>query len=198
MKGFWITSQYDFPLVVIPAVLIGDSLLLQPLNYRIYIALKQVLKFLEPRKIAAVIVGCLLFSIMLNSYTHYLSSHTSSTGFMDPQFGQMSLAGWWYYCFSILQMALIFAFAVFWILTVKFQDPSMFKAFENALYIFIVFILVNISGTFVNKNLFLRRQFNPDLSLPSLVNALTPLIISIVLLFFMRKSHKSVEKTELP
>jgi hypothetical protein len=112
---------------------------------------------------------------------------------MNPQFGQLSFAGWWHYVFSIWQMALIFAFAVFWIMTVKYQDRNTFKAFEKAIYVFIVFILVNISGTFVNKDLLLLKQFTPDLSLPSLINAMTPLIISIFLILIMRKMHQSAK-----
>lgn len=194
MDGFWITSPYDAPLILIPAVFIGDLIFLPQLNYRIYMALKQVISFLKPGVILLTLICCLLLSLALNSYTHYLWSHGTSTGFMEPQYGQLSLAGWWHYGFSVLQMALIFVFAVFWVMTVKHQDRDMFTAFEKALYVFILFILVNISGVFVNKDWVVHGQFTPNLSFSSLFNAFSPLILSILLLAITRKMHRSVNR----
>jgi hypothetical protein len=191
MKGFWINSQYDFPFVLIPAVLIGDSLFLPVLNYWIYVALKQTKPLLKPKTIFVTTFSCLLFSIVMNSYTHYLWSHDKHTGFMDPMYGTQSMAGWWHYGFSILQMTIVFIYVVVWILTVKQQDKKTFLAFEKAIYIFMIFTLVNISGTCVNKDLFVYKHFDPDFSPTSITNAFMPLIIAILLLVGMKNIHKS-------
>ena len=191
MNGFWINSQYDFPFVLIPAVFIGDALLLPILNYQIYIALKQVITLLKPKVILITTFFCLLLSIIMNSYTHYLWSHDNYTGFMDPVYGMHSVAGWWHYGFSILQMSIIFIYAVIWVLTVKQQDEKAFHAFEKAIYVFMIFTLVNITGICINKDLFVYRQFNPDFSFTSIANASMPLIIATFLLICMRNIHKS-------
>lgn len=184
MDAFWIDSQYDFPFVLIPAVLIGDPLVLPPLNYHIYLALKPVLPFLKRRTIFLAVASCFLLSILLNSYSHYLWSHDAFTGFMDPQYGMMSLAGWWHYGISILQIAIIFTFGAFWILTVKQQTPAIFKAFEKATYLLILFNIVNLSGAFVSKELLL------DVLLTNLITASIPLALSLFLLFRMRKTFQ--------
>ncbi len=194
MKAFWIDSQYDFPFVLIPAVFIGDFLFLPVLNYQIYVALKQTVVFLKPGRIFIAAFFCLFFSIALNSYTHYLWSHDSYTGFMDPVYGTHSAAGWWHYGFSILEMAIIFFYTVVWVLTVKQQDDKIFRAFEKALYIFMAFTLVNITGICVNKDLFLYHRLRPDFALTSIINAFNPLIISVLLLIWMRNIHKSSQQ----
>jgi uncharacterized membrane protein len=193
MKGFWINSQYNFPLVLIPAVLIGDSLFLPILNYRIYIALKQIAALLKPRMTFVIVLFCLLLSTAINSYTHYLWSHDNFTGFMDPTYGTHSAAGWWHYGFSILQMAIIFVYATLWVLTVKQQDEQMFQAFEKAIYIFMAFTLINMSGTFINKDLVFSKRLTPDFAITSVINASMPLIIAILLLSRMKKIHKSTQ-----
>jgi hypothetical protein len=190
MNAFWINSKYDFPFVTIPAVLIGDPLLLPPLNYCIYLALKQVVSFLRPYTVFLTVFYCFLISTVMNIYTHYLWSHDAFTSFMDPQYGVLSMAGWWHIGISIVQIAIIFIFAVIWILTVKRQNRDIFKAFERATYILIAFNIVNMSGILVDKDLYLLRRFTPDLALTNLINASVPLIVAVLLLFSMRKLHR--------
>jgi hypothetical protein len=193
MKAFWIDSQYDFPFVTIPAVLIGDPLVLPPLNYHIYLALRRVLPFLKRKTIFLTVGGSFFVSLLMNSYTHYLWSHDAFTGFMDPQYGVLSTAGWWHFVISVTQIAIIFIFAVFWILTVRQQDQETFKAFEKAVYILMIFNLVNFSGGFVDKDLFLTGRVTPDLAVTSIINASLPVVTSIVLLWQMRKIHQATQ-----
>jgi hypothetical protein len=184
MKAFWIDSQYDFPFVLIPAVLIGDPLLLPPLNYYIFIALTQTIPLLKKRTIRLTISSCFLLSVILNSYTHYLWSHDAFTGFMDPTYGMLSTAGWWHYVISILQIVLILIFMAFWVLTVKKQTPEIFKAFEKAAYSLIFFNIVNLSGAFVSRELLL------DVVLTNFITGSLPLALSLFLLFRMRKKFQ--------
>lgn len=109
---------------------------------------------------------------------------------MDPVYGTHSVAGWWHYGFSVLQMSIIFIYAVVWVLTVKQQDEKIFQAFEKATYIFMIFTLVNISGIAVNKDLFVYKHFTPDLTPASIINASNPLIIAMLLLIWMKNMHK--------
>jgi hypothetical protein len=184
MKAFWIDSPYDYPFVLIPAVFIGDPLLLPPLNYLIYLALKQVIPLLQELTTRLIISSCLLLSIIFNAYTHYLWSHDEFTGFMDPTYGTLSVAGWWHYVISVLQIAYIFIFMMFWVLTVKKQTPEVFKAFEQATYVLIAFNIVNLSGTFVG------RELLPDVVLTNFVAGSTPLALSLFLFFRMRRTFQ--------
>lgn len=190
MEAFWIDSRYDFPFITIPAVALGDPLLLPPLNYFIYLAVKRVMPLLKRRTIVWTVALCSFFSVLLNCYTHYLWSHDAFTGFMDPQYGMLSVAGWWHVVISVLQIAIIWIYMTFWVVTVKQQDRDTFKVFEKALYFFMAFSVVNMSGTFVDKELFLSKRFTPDLAFANLLNAAMPVILAIVLLFFMRKTHQ--------
>jgi len=191
MKGFWVNSQYDFPLVLIPAVFIGDSLFLPVLNYRIYIALKRVIALLKPRTVFTTVLFCLLISIAINSYTHFLWFHDDFTGFMDPQIGKISMAGWWHFGFSIFQMSIILIFSAFWVLTIKQQDEKTFHAFEKAIYIFMAFTIVNGSGVFINRNLIFLRSLTSDIAITNLTTAFMPLITALLLLSGLRRIRKS-------
>jgi hypothetical protein len=191
MKGFWINSQYDFPLVLIPAVFIGDSLILPVLNYRIYFALKHVMVFLKPRTVYTAVLFCLLISIAINSYTHYLWFHDDFTGFMDPQIGKISMAGWWHFMFSIFQMSIILLFSAFWLLTIKQQDEKTFQAFEKAIYVFMVFTIINSSGLFINRDIIFSRSLVSDIALTNLITTFMPLITVFLFLSGLRRIHKS-------
>lgn len=193
MNAFWIDSQYEAPFVLIPAFLIGDSLLLPPLNYFIYVALMQVIHMLKKRTVFMSIFYCLLLSILLNSYTHYLWSHDAYPGIVDPQYGVLSTAGWWHYVMSIVEFTIVFTFVVIWVMTVRQQSREVFQAFERAIYILMVFNVVNMSGIFVNKDLFLLKHLTPDLTPTSLLNSFSPLIMAILLLFSMRKMHRTAQ-----
>ncbi len=192
-KTFWINSQYNEPFVLIPALLIGDSLLLPPLNYHIYLALKKVIIFLEKATIFKTVFYSFLFSILLNSYTHYLWIHDNLRGVLDPEYGVMSFAGWWHYGFSVMQFTIIFTFAVMWVLTVKQQTHKMFKAFEKSTYILLVFNIVNMSGQFINKDII--NGVAPTPTFTSIMVALAPIIVALTILFSMRKIHRSKTPT---
>ena len=190
MKGFWINSQYDFPFVLIPAFLLGDPLLLPPLNYHIYLALKQTMPLIDRRRIFWTVCFSFLISTIFNSYTHYMWSHDAFTSFIDPHYGMTSMAGWWHYGVSILQITLAFTFGAVWLLTVKQQNHMIFKAFERAAYILITFSFVNMSGAFITKDLIFSRQLTPGFFLPNLIGASIPLFMEILFLIRMRNIYQ--------
>lgn len=192
-KTFWINSQYNEPFVVIPAFLIGDSLLLPPLNYLIYLAHKQVIHLLEKKTTFLIFFYSFLLSIILNSYTHYLWTHDIFLGPIETQFGVLSLAGWWHYGYSVLQFTIIFSFTVIWILTVKLQTYEVFKVFEKTTYLLMIFNLVNMSGVFINKDLILYKRLSPNITATNIMTASSPLIIAIILLFSMKKIRRSIQ-----
>ena len=189
-KTFWIDSQYNEPFVLIPAFLIGDSLLLPILNYHIYLALMKVIHFLEKKTISLMVFYSFLISIMLNSFSHYVWIHDDLRGVLDPKFGIMSFAGWWHYGFSVLQFTILFTFAAIWIVSVKQQNHEMFKTFEKATYVLLVFNLVNMSGLFINSAL-VSKGIAPNPPFISVMTALTPIIVVIALLFTMRVIYRS-------
>ncbi len=133
LNACWLDSPYHFPFLLHPTILIGDSLLLPLFNYRFYKFLRtyfaknplSLKTFLSP------IWGSLaiLLSLAINTFTHYTWIHDSYTGFMDTVIGKLSLAGWWHYCFSTIQTAIILMFLGFWFMTLK---RKIYGAFQYA------------------------------------------------------------------
>jgi len=107
--SFWFNSPHDFPLVAIPSVLIGDSLFFPIINYKIYSSLSLI--SFKKQKSAILATISLILSLLINSYSHYLWTQDKYTGFMDTEIGRLSIAGWWHWGYSIIQMFIILYFA---------------------------------------------------------------------------------------
>lgn len=148
--SFWIDSPHQFPLVLNPSVVLGDTLILPILNLQVYRRLSS-LSIKSGDLWRSVSIAALL-SIALNSYSHFLWTQDAYTGFMDLVPGKLSLAGWWHLGFSILQSTILFTYAILWLTASSRLALHQFQRFTRTWWLFILFTLLNIPG-------FLIKQF---------------------------------------
>ncbi len=133
-QSFWINSKYDFPLVLIPNILIGDSILLPIFNKDFFgiinnLRIMEIIKREKKRVLFFLIVFSIL-SIIINSYTHWIWVNDKYTGFMDFGNNNLTIAGWWHLFFSIFEMTIIFLFVYLWYVIKKKENPLLYL-FKN-------------------------------------------------------------------
>lgn len=180
-NSFWLSSPYDFPLVTIPSVLIGDSLLLPFLNYKIFCALRRLMR---EKNNWLILFFSFLVSIAINSYTHFLWTQDMYTGFMDMTIGTLSFAGWWHWGYSIIQMTIIAYFVVIWMKEMPIIGRKYHKEFMRAWFIFVAFSSLSLLG-FILKYLFILDESFIEALRMELVSFF-PIILSILWAIFMK------------
>jgi hypothetical protein len=193
LDAFWCNSPYQFPLVLIPSVLVGDSIFLPILNYRIYASLDTTRRQSTRKFILLCLLTGLLLSLLLNTYSHTLWIKDSFTGFMDIVPGRLSIAGWWHYIFSVLQSTIIFSFAIYWLNVARNLSRPQSKSFEITWLVFILFNTLNIPG-FLIKDLFIFRQMSLVQALHHEWTAFMPLVFSILFWLLVRLIKRASPK----
>src|SRR5664279_11366 len=108
---FWPRSRVAVPLSLSPSIVIGDGLLLPIFNGMAAAALIPVFGViaLKRLKVRVAIWGVLLLacSTILNVYLHIRWSQDRYTGFIDPEYGRLSLGGKWHCAFASGELAFI-------------------------------------------------------------------------------------------
>jgi len=161
---FWLHSRVAGPLIAVPSVLIGDSLLLPILNWRIARFLTACLAIETLRKaVFRRFWIALLCSSLVSVYASYKWTHDQFFGFIDPTFGQLSFAGWWHLGFTIIEMTLVFVFVLMWQYTTRhrFNEKTLQLA-TMAWNIFLLYALLSIADFIVLHLYLLPRRGVPD------------------------------------
>lgn len=185
--SFWLNSPFDFPLVVIPSVLIGDSLFFPIINYKIFSSLNLV--NIKKQKSVILATISLIFSLLINSYSHYLWTQDKYTGFMDMEIGSLSIAGWWHWGYSVIQMFLILYFAFVWINHNTTISDTHYKKFMQTWLIFIGFSSLNLPG-FIFKYHFILFTNSLITALRMEITSFIPMLASILLAVAMSATRK--------
>jgi len=129
-------SRYNFPLLAIPSIYVGDLIFLPLLNYRI-IAWMQDCKFLKTALLGwrSAVSGVL--SLLINIYIHYMWIHDPWTGFMDTSYGHLTVAGWDHFVFSVFETWLMILFVIHW--SGRKQSPEIVVAGKRIWPVFFLF-----------------------------------------------------------
>lgn len=160
--GFWFSSKYDFPLIMIPNILLGDSLILPFFNYRLSVLLRKKLgtKYLTTRKGVGLILGIsIFFSFITTSYTHYIWTHDNYIGFLDPTFGQLSLAGWIHFFFSVIQMSAVIFLVGLIGLIYKDRLSDAYQYAYNTWVLLVPFSLLGVLDI-IMKHVFILKNYD--------------------------------------
>jgi len=113
----WFDSPIDSPLMTVPSVWLGDTLLLPLLNYRIVEFFKSFMARKCSRKyhqLVATAAFAFILSLTTAGFIHYMWTQDQYLGFIDSTYGALSFAGWWHLAFTVLQMALVITFILHW------------------------------------------------------------------------------------
>lgn len=184
LKAFDLSSPYNFPLLTLPSIFIGDALLLPIINYRFYklLNLDSVHNLFKTYSAYFILflIASLLISVIINFSTHYLWIKDSYTGFMDTMLGKLSIAGWWHLGFSIFQLTIIFVFISFWYLfSLKGMKAPFSYAFDTW-KIVLMFTSLSIID-FLIRNLYVFKNNNLLSALKTEWATFITLILSIVI-----------------
>jgi len=186
LDAFWFDSKYSFPFMKIPSVFIGDLFVVPVINYFIVSFLREYQEYLnEKKKLVVVIV--LLFFIVLLIINGLLNSYwvsDSYLGFMDVDYGVLSVAGWWHFGFSVLEEVLISSFLVLFAYMAYNGIGDTIKRLFFVIRLLFVFSLFSI-GDLVFKIVFIYKFININMIINESYSFL-PLLFAGGMLIFLR------------
>lgn len=150
-NSFFLDSTYNYPLLIFPTILIGDSILLPIFNYRFFSMLRNNnFEKISKLKIFIILTFLIVLSSFINICVHLSWIRDNYTGFMDIHLGKLSFAGYSHLIFSILQTTIIFCFIF---LSIFYANKKVinYKFIINTWLIFVFFSLLSIIDFFVQK-----------------------------------------------
>lgn len=185
-ESFWLDSNYNFPLTALPSIWVGDTFILPTLNYFIASTIIHSKSLLQAskKKLYLILLISTLVALIINSYTHYSWVQDSYTGFMDTTIGKLSLAGWWHFGFSILQMVIVLFFLGIWVMLLKRANLDVLIRFENTWKVFIAFTSVSILD-FIVKDLIVFKTPISNISFLQEIDSFTALFFSVLVFLSM-------------
>jgi hypothetical protein len=175
----WFGSRVEFPLFSIPTIFIGDAILLSWFNQKAFLLFSQ---FHINYKIKAIIqrsTVVLIVSYFINSYTHSIWVSDSYLGFMDTEFGKLSLAGTWHLWFSIFQFAFVLLFLWISLDLYKQQNLDALIATRKTWFILVLFSSLTIFDFIVRHTIIFQNE-NIAIKLIEEIGSFSTLIISIL------------------
>ncbi len=190
-NSFWFSSTYAFPLVVIPSVLFGDSLILPILNYKIYDSITSA--NINSKINYTLMVISTMISLLINSYSHYLWTQDEFTGFMDTRLGYLSVAGWWHWFYSVLQLSVILYFVFMWIKYIQTMNARSYRSFLQTWLVFIGFTLLNFPGFFIKNGFIFYNQSWLE-SLGKELSSFFPMVASVLFLVLVITARRKYVK----
>ena len=191
---FWVNSEYDVPLIYNMSVMVGDSILLPIINFKIFSLYFNLLGKRKPNKH---FIKWLLFAFIVSSLSNVFSHSTwindDFTDFVGFSQGNFSLIGYWHLIFSIFQMMILLAFPYLWYYSIKMNNG---KSVKYSFHIWIYFFLFTLLGTFdmINKYLFVYDK-TLYYTIKSEGFPFITSILAILLLIIMRYFQKRKQAT---
>ena len=191
---FWVSSEYDIPLIYNMSVMIGDSILLPIINFKIFNLYFNLLGQRKPKKHFIIwLFIAFIISSLLNVFSHLTWINDEFTDFVGFSQGYFSLIGYWHLIFSILQMMILLAFPYLWYYSIKMNSG---KSVKYSFHIWIYFFLFTLLGTFemINKYLFVYDN-TLFYTIKSEGFPFTTSFLAILLLITMRYIQKRKQAT---
>lgn len=190
--AFSFNSKYDFPVLAIPSIYIGDLLILPILNYEIVRWFKE---FYAPRdvflNVKSGLVACMAFGF--DAYTHYLWIHDPWSGFMDLSYGHLTLAGWVHFFFSNFEVWLVLLFLVLW---TSSANTKAIQAGKNAGRVFVIFTVLGIADLLIKHFYVLKEGGWNWLLVREAAVSLLPFLTGLcVYRYVIRKTRKEIKIT---
>lgn len=187
LRAFWYDSIYDYPLMMIPSVFLGDAFILPVLNYFIIKFYNQYSSQLKNKRVLVTtfVLISLIVSFLLNLWLHSRWVSDAYLGFMDIEYGSLSAAGWWHFWVSVFEMSFVLSFLIFFFYLNHRKTVGIYKS-ASALSVIIFFfcslgIVDLIVKIFCGDNFGIFFVFKRDFY------SLIPLVFSALFLFFVKR-----------
>ena len=190
-NAFWLDSYVDFPFLAIPTIFFGDLLILPVFNYMFYKAIRQ--SWLQLKNASHFLILATIFSIVmgfsLSTFIHYGWIKDIYTGFLDTEMGKLSLAGWWHYFFTIIEIALISFFTFSWFFMIMADNKNItYKCFRKGWVIFTLFTFLNFPD-YIFRQLFIYDRQNDFGGLITQLPSFSTIIFSLLVLGIAEYAH---------
>lgn len=192
LDAFWFGSKYSFPFMKIPSVFIGDLFVIPVINYFVVSFVREYQDYLNEKKKLVFVVMLLFFVVfliingLLNSY--WVSD--SYLGFMDVDYGVLSIAGWWHFGFSVLEEMLISSFLALFAYMAYNGVGDTIKRLYFIIRLLFIFSLFSI-GDLIFKIAFIYKNISINMIIGESYSFL-PLLFTGGMLIFLRNKSFSV------
>jgi len=192
-NSFFLDSQYDYPLLIFPTILLGDSILLPIFNYKFFNMIRNIdIKPNSKFKILFAIIVSFIASSFINIFIHSTWIHDNYTGFMDLESEELSFAGYSHLIFSILQTMIVFCFIFFSLFIFNYKTNN-YKSTINTWLIFLVFSLLSIVDFFV-QTWYLKIAI-VDITFFDYISRFSTIIFSLAILIVLWLKRKKERNT---
>jgi hypothetical protein len=138
-------SPYLFPLVSVPSIYVGDLIFLPIFNFKAARWFREYIACHKGRAFSICLSVALPVSIALNAYLHYQWIHDAYSGYMDTQYGQLTLAGWCHFAFSTCEMAFVILFLLLWVIMLFERHVSCVIDGQSVWLVFVIFSSMSIA-----------------------------------------------------
>jgi hypothetical protein len=196
IHAFWISPQYDFPVIFIPSVAFGDSIVLPFLNFYIVRFFRQLHTAMHLRTLSLWLQVSIstLISAFVNLYLHYVWTHDKWRAYMHVRFGVLSLAGWWHLGFSTLELSFITYFMVRWLIALKRCDTVTLEPGLMAWRVLMLFSILSIPD-FLIRNFSIYHVANLSTAFLTDWPTLIPFVLAACLYGFAELAYQQKRHT---
>ena len=195
----WTTSKYDVPLIYNASVMIGDSVLLPIINYRIFLS---GFNFLSGKRSNHHFLIWLLISVVLsvalNIITHNTWKNDNISDFISFSDENFSVTGYWHLVFSIIQTIIFLFLPFFWIAGIKNADLITVKYSIRTWIFFFLFTILSFFDV-LNKHLFVyKSSFSQAIKIEGFPFATSLLAIGLLVILKIYQARKHTDQESSP
>jgi len=191
--SFWLGGMFDIPMLLVPTILIGDSIFLPIINAKItrFIIDDLGVQKMHSRFLIFYSIIALLGSLLMSGLSHWAWATDQYTDHISSIYRKLSIGGWWHLIFSIIQTFILFFFPYIWKKAIDSKDKNLeanctkiwWWTFGFSLLMVVNYTVQYIAGVYGN------------ISIPqALIEAkftFFPALISLIILLTM-KSYKKI------
>lgn len=193
---FWFTSEYDVPLIYNVSVMLGDSIILPLINYKIFNLSINTLGLnsisLHKRKILVYSLLMFVISLAINIFAHIVWVNDQLTDFVGFKQGEFSIIGYWHLVYSILQMLVLLIFPYIWYIAIKEKNVLAIKYAHNIWKFLLLFSTLAIFDM-LNKYFFIYTDKTIFEAIQIDVFVFSTVLLSFILLYIMKHIEKANE-----
>ncbi|MCX6230365.1 MAG: hypothetical protein NTZ33_02365 [Bacteroidetes bacterium] len=175
------------------SVMVGDSILLPILNYKIfnlflnYVGIESIKKY---RKILITwFFAAFIISLFANISAHLVWVNDALTDFVGFKKGEFSIIGIWHLIYSIFQMLIIFMFPFFWFVAIKEKNDISLK-YSHHIWKFVLIFSTLAIFDMLNKYFFIYHDKSLLYAMQVDIFAFSTVIMSLMLFYIMKYIEK--------
>lgn len=147
-----------FPLMVLPSVFFGDSILLPIFNARLVHFMRVYVRYYNFGRLTTYVsYTVVILSLLGNLYLHQWWITGQSTVFTRAESGDLSTAGRWHFVFSTAETSLVLLFLWTWLKTFSDYNSMLIRLGMTTWAVFVYFSLLSF-GDWLMRDFYIFRM----------------------------------------